>query len=158
MYLTKWHPRGTLFDSGDLFAELKGLRRMFDQPLEAFFGEPGLRLFEGEGMWRPAMDLAETKDAFVVKAEVPGVKAEDIQIGLDGNTLTVAGERKQETSVEEEGYSRIERSYGKFERSVLLPPTVDAEGIKATYANGVLEVRLPKKEEAKPKRIPVQTA
>lgn len=157
MLLTRWQPRKSIVHTSDLFAELAGLRRMFDQPFESLFDLMPMRLANGES-WRPAVDVAETKDAFVVKAEIPGVKADDIQINLEENTLTLTGERKREKSVEEEGYARIERAYGTFERKILLPPTVDVEAVKASYANGILEIRLPKKEEAKPKRIPVQSA
>jgi HSP20 family protein len=158
MALVKWQPRESLMWPGDLFDELTGLRRLFDQPFESFFGRMPVGLANGQATWRPAVDVAETKDAFVVKAEIPGVKADDIHISVEGDMLIVTGERKQEKSVEEEGYTRSERAYGTFERRISLPPTVDVEGVKASYTNGVLEVRLPKKEEAKPKRIPVQTA
>ncbi len=158
MALVRWQPSESLIWPGDLFDELTGLRRLFDQPFESFFGLMPARSGNGEAMWRPAVDIAETKDAFVVKAEIPGVKAEEIQINVDGGMLTLKGERKQENSVEEKGYTRTERAYGSFERRISLPPTVDVDGVKASYTNGVLEIRLPKKEEAKPKRIPVQTA
>ena len=102
------------------------------------------------------MDVVDSKDGILLKVEIPGVKQEDISISVEENTLTVKGERKQESQVNEEGYSRFERSYGAFQRSVLLPPTVDADRVKATYKDGVLEVQLPKKEEAKPKTIKVE--
>jgi len=155
MNLTKWQPRTAVTRNWDPFAELTGLRRMFDQPFQSLFSMP---MLEGDSAWQPLVDVTEIKDAFVVKAEIPGVKAEDIDISVEGDTLSLKGERKLEKKVEEEGVSRIERSYGKFERTVLLPPTVDAEAVKASYTDGVLEIRLPKKEEAKPKRIPVATA
>jgi HSP20 family protein len=154
MTVVKWNPRYALTHPVDVFHEIAGLRRMFDQPLGSFFDLMPAAL--DRTLWRPAVDVVETKDAFLVKAEVPGVKAEDIQISLEGDTLTLTGERKQEKSVEEKGYTRVERAYGTFERKVLLPPSVDVDGVKASYENGVLEIRLPKKEEARPKRIAVQ--
>ncbi len=158
MALVRWQPRESVIWPGDLFDELTGLRRLFDQPFESFFGLTPSRSSNGETLWRPVVEISETKDALVVKAEIPGVKPDDIQISVEGDTLTVSGERKQEKSVEEEGYTRTERAYGSFERRIALPPTVNVDGVKASYTSGVLEVRLPKKEEAKPKRIPVQTA
>lgn len=154
MSLIKWEPRyASVARHWDPFAELAGLRRMFDQPFESLFAGS---LLEGSGAWRPRLDVAETKEAFLVKADIPGVKAEDIHIDVDDGTLTLRGERKLEEKVDEEGYSRTERHHGVFERSVLLPATVNADAVTATYANGVLEIRLPKKEEAKPKRIAVE--
>jgi HSP20 family protein len=90
--------------------------------------------------------------------DVPGIKQEDLDIALEDNILLVKGERKHESEVKEEGYSRFERSYGSFQRSVVLPSTVDANGVKATYKEGVLEIQLPKKEEARPKAIKVEAA
>jgi HSP20 family protein len=104
------------------------------------------------------MDVAETKDGISLKIEVPGVRQEDISISLEDNALTVKGERKHESEVSDEGYKRVERSYGTFQRSVLLPQTVDVNRVKATYKDGVLEIQLPKKEEAQPKAIKVETA
>jgi HSP20 family protein len=157
MLLTKSQPRTSMVRMWDPFAELAGLRRMFDQPFEALFEMP-FGPTSGQAGWQPVVDVLETKDGFVVKAEIAGVKPEDIHIDVEGDTLTLKGERKHEKSVNEAGYSRIERSFGAFQRSILLPPTVDTERVKASYVNGVLEVQLPKKEEAKPKRITVQTA
>jgi len=148
--LTKWTERNSILDRWDPFAELAGLRRLFDQPLE------GLATV-ADRPWRPAVDVLERKDGFVIDVELPGVKAEDVHISVEGDRMTLKGERKLEQRVEEGGYTRLERRHGSFERVVLLPPTVDAERVKATYENGILQVHLPKKEEAKPKRIPVHT-
>jgi len=104
------------------------------------------------------VDIHETKDSFLLMAELPGVKQEDVEVSVEGDTLTLKGERKRETEVKEDQYHRIERSYGRFERSILLPSVVDPNRVKATYRDGVLEVQLPKKEEAKPKEIKVEVA
>jgi HSP20 family protein len=109
----------------------------------------------GRGTWVPPVDIYETDDAFVLKAELPGFSKEDVQIELHENRLTLRGERKRESDAKEEQYHRIERAYGRFERTFWLPTTIDAEKIKASFKDGVLELRLPKSEAAKPKRIAI---
>ena len=155
MILARLQPRFTTLSNWNPFEEVAGFRRMFDDPFAGCFRE-GLEGHAGE--WKPLMDVVETKDGISLKVEVPGIKQEDISISLEDNTLTVKGERKQESEVNEEAYTRVERSYGTFQRSVLLPQTVDASRVKATYKDGVLEIQLPKKEEARPKAIKVETA
>ena len=154
MMITKWQPRFASLGTWNPFEELAGFRRVFDEPVAECHCE-GART---TGEWKPLMDVVETKDGISLKLEVPGIKQEDINISLEDNTLTVKGERKNELEVSEEGCNRFERSYGTFQRSVGLPPTVDTERVKATYKDGVLEVQLPKKEEARPKAIKVETA
>jgi len=107
------------------------------------------------GTWVPAVDVAETQEKIVVRAEVPGMKQEDIQIEFENGLLTIRGERKIEKS---EGltWHRVERVYGNFSRSFTLPRTVDAEKISAAYRDGILEIDVPKKEEAKPKNIRIE--
>ncbi len=112
----------------------------------------GQQLLEG---WFPAVDVFEDKDNLLVKAELPGLKKEDIQISLDNGNLTLSGERKQEEKHQDADVYRSERWVGRFHRSVSLPCRVDAEKIKATYNDGVLTVTLPKAEDAKPKQIPI---
>jgi len=105
--------------------------------------------------WAPAIEVFEKEDKFVVKAELPGMKEEDIDISVVGDTLTVKGERKAESEVKEEDYYCCERSYGSFSRSIAVPSNVDAKKIEANYEDGVLEVSLPKAPEVKPKKIAV---
>jgi HSP20 family protein len=105
--------------------------------------------------WAPAIEVFEKEDRFVVKAELPGMKQEDIDLSVVGDTLTIKGQRKAETEVREEDYYCCERSYGSFFRSVALPSTVDAKKIEASYEDGVLEVTLPKAPEVKPKKVPI---
>lgn len=105
--------------------------------------------------WAPAIEVFETEDKFVVKAELPGIKEGDIDISVVGDTLTIKGERKAESEVKEEDYYCCERSYGSFSRSIALPSNVDAHKIKASCEDGVLEVNLPKAAEVKPKKISV---
>jgi len=103
--------------------------------------------------WNPAVNVYQDKDRFTVVLELPGLKKEEIEISLHDNTLTIAGERKREESSEQEFLT--ERLYGKFQRSLTLPTAVDAEKVKASYKDGLLQVELPKAEEAKPKKIEV---
>jgi HSP20 family protein len=105
--------------------------------------------------WPPAVDMFERDNEVVVRAEIPDMSKEDIDISVLGNTLTIQGERKAEEEVKEDDYYCREHSYGKFQRDITLPQGVDAENIKASYKNGILEVVLPKTEEAKPKKIEV---
>jgi HSP20 family protein len=106
--------------------------------------------------WVPAVDIYETDDhEIVLKAELPDMKREDINITFENNVLTLKGERKYENDVKRESYQRMERHYGAFSRSFTVPATVDAARISAAYKDGVLTVRLPQREEAKPKQITV---
>lgn len=107
------------------------------------------------GAWSPAVDIHETDVSYVVSADLPGLNRDDIEIGVEDNTLTIKGEKRFEEKVPRDKYIRIERSYGKFVRSFSLPQNVDAAKIKATFKDGILDLTLPKKEEAKPKRIAV---
>lgn len=106
--------------------------------------------------WSPAVDIFETENNLVLKADVPDVELKDIDIQLENGTLTIKGERKFEQSKKDGGYHRVERSYGSFARYFTLPDTVDSEKVAADYKNGVLTVTLPKKEVAKPKQIKVE--
>ena len=111
-----------------------------------------------EEFWAPAIDVQETKDQITVKADLPGLRQEDITVSVLGTTLTITGERKHETEqkASEGQFHRIERISGTFQRVLELPSRVDAEGVKATYRDGVLTVTVPKKEEAKPNAIKVE--
>jgi HSP20 family protein len=111
-----------------------------------------------QGSWIPPLDIYETGDAIVLKAELPGITKEDIQLEVKDNTLTLRGEKKFEKDVKEESYYRVERSYGMFQRSFTLPSTVQQDKVKAKFRDGVLEISLPKAEEAKPKQIKVDVA
>jgi len=119
------------------------------------FLEPFTRIADEDlvsGAWVPPVDVAETQEKIIVRAEVPGMKQDDIQIEFENGLLTIRGERKL---VKDEGvtFHRVERTFGNFRRSFTLPRTVDPERISATYRDGVLEIEVPKKEEAKPKQI-----
>ena len=108
------------------------------------------------GTWVPPVDVAETQEKIVVRAEVPGMKQEEITIEFENGILSIKGERKAEKNGEGTTWHRVERNYGYFVRSFTLPRTVDAERIAATYRDGILEIEVPKKEEAKPKQIRIE--
>jgi HSP20 family protein len=108
------------------------------------------------GVWSPLVDIYETENDLVLKAEMPGIKPENVDIRIENNTLTLKGERKFEGEVKKENYHRMERSYGTFIRSFTLPRTVEQEKVSAEYKEGVLIIALPKKEETKPKQISIK--
>jgi HSP20 family protein len=122
-----------------------------DRLWESFFGER--RALGPAETWAPALDVSETKDKLIVKAELPGIDPKDVEISLRGNVLTVKGEKKEE---KEENYHLVERRYGSFVRSVRLPVDVEEDKIEASYKKGVLKVVLPKTEKAKKKEIKIE--
>ncbi len=141
----------------DPWRDVLSLRDEIDRLFEDFFpARTGERRDYLAEVWAPAVDIYETKDEVVVKAELPGMNKEDIKINIVDNSLVIEGEKKQEKEVKEENYYRVERRYGAFRRVIDIPVPVKTEGIEATYKDGVLEVKLPKKEEAKPKEIEVK--
>jgi HSP20 family protein len=108
-----------------------------------------------ERVWAPAIDVYETKDGLVVCCDIPGVREKEVSVSITGDLLTVKGERKLATEAQDESYHRLERWYGKFERHIELPIPVQAGKVKATYRDGVLEVKLAKAEESKPREIKI---
>ena len=146
--LSTWNP----------FVGLSTLRdemnRLFDWQAPGFTGREDRLL----GLWNPPLDIFQDKDHVFVKAELPGMKKEDIQISLHENTLTISGERKQEREVKEGDAFRSERFFGRFHRSITLPLTVQSTNVKAQYKDGILAISLAKAEEAKPKQIEVQVS
>ena len=124
--------------------------REIDRVFDAFFGQTD----QGR-RWVPPMDLVEAEDHFVVKADLPGLAEGDVNIEVQDGTLAISGERKAEHEEREKGWYRIERSFGSFHRSLTLPDGVDPDGIDASFANGVLVVRIPKPAERKPRRISI---
>ncbi len=113
---------------------------------------------ESFGAWVPSVDVFEKGDDLIIRAELPGVRREEIAIDINDGTLTLQGERQRDQEMEEGKTYRVERSFGRFTRRFALPKTVDASKISAQYKDGVLEVRLPKMEEAKPRKIQIQAA
>jgi HSP20 family protein len=146
MAIVRWNP------TRDLTQMREEMDRLVGQFLRRGEGEEATW---GQGMWAPPVDIYETDDAFMLKAELPGFTKEDVNIEVHENRLIIRGERKRETEAKEDQYHRLERAYGRFERAFWLPTTVDAEHIQASFKNGILEMRLPKSEKAKPKQIPI---
>ncbi len=124
--------------------------RLFEDAVTRMMSEP-----RASRPWSPAVDIFETDDALIVKADLPNVKTEDLDIRVENQTLTISGARKFEKQDNVRGYHRIERSYGEFVRSFAVPSTVDTEKVGADYKNGVLTVTLPRKESAKPRQVRV---
>lgn len=119
-------------------------------------GEEGLM---NQGSWTPPVDIYQNGNhEIVLKAELPGMNREDLQVTVDANTLTIRGEKKLTDEVKEDQFQRIERCYGSFSRSFVLPPNVDTSKLTAEYTNGVLTVKIPLRDEAKPRQIEVRTA
>jgi HSP20 family protein len=129
--------------------------RLFDRFFEPWRGQEEARAI---GEWAPNLDVSETKDALIVKADVPGMEAKDIQVSLQEQMLTIKGEKKQEKEEKDENFHRVERSYGAFMRAVRLPVPVDAGKVAASFKNGVLTITLPKTPGGKGTAIPVSTA
>jgi HSP20 family protein len=136
------------------FKEVTKLRSEMDRLWDDYFGS-GRRAFKPE-IWVPSVDVSETDDKIVVKAEIPGMDSKDIDISLSGDILTIKGEKKSEREETKENYHLVERSYGTFARSLRLPVGVEADKIEAAYKQGVLTVTCPKKEEVKPKAIEIK--
>jgi HSP20 family protein len=134
------------------------LDRMFEDFLGRRLRPSWLRRWPGAGMdvTAPAVDLYEEKGDIVVKAELPGMEKDNIEVNLSESRLTIKGEKKKEEEVKKEGYYRSERSYGSFVRTLELPSEVQGDKVKASFKNGVLEIRLPKTEEAKKKEVKVK--
>jgi HSP20 family protein len=124
--------------------------RLFEDAVTRLMSEPS-----AGRPWAPAVDILETEDAITLRADVPDVKTEEIDIRVENNTLTMRGHRKFEKDEKVKGYHRLERSYGEFVRSFALPNTVDSERVSADYKNGVLTISLPKKEAAKPRQVKI---
>ena len=135
---------------------LTTLQKEIDRLFERFW-EPRWDEFPAlAGEWTPSLDLSETKDALVVKAEIPGIDPKEIEVSLQDQVLTIKGEKRQEKEEKDEHYFRMERSYGGFVRSIRLPVPVDGSKVSATFKNGLLTVKLPKTPAAKGTTIPVK--
>ncbi len=142
---TRWDP------FRDLMSIQDEMNRLFGRTYGSRGGES-----LAAGGWAPAIDIYETPDAFVIDAELPGVKPDDVEISVEEGTLTVRGERTPRGGVSEEAYHRVERRYGPFGRSISLPQSVNTERIDATFDAGVLTITVPKAEQAKPRKIEVK--
>jgi len=142
--ITPWRP----------LRELSNLRREMEDLWGNLAGEREFLPMKGE--WMPALDVSETKDSLIVKAEIPGMERKDIDISLSGDLLVIKGEKKQKIEEKKESFHRIETRYGAFSRSIRVPVSVDSNKIEASYDKGVLKITLPKKEEIKAKQIEIK--
>jgi HSP20 family protein len=154
MTLERWRPRWGI-RPWEPFRELDDMGRRFEDILGRPFTPVIWRRLPAEMGWAPAIEMFEKEDRFIVKAELPGINEEDIDVSVIGETLTIKGERKAETKTKEEEYYCCERSYGSFFRSISLPSTVDVKRIEASYSDGVLEITLPKAAEIKTEKVKV---
>ena len=147
MALIRWDPT----------RELTSLQSEMNRLFSSFFDTPTPAGSNGGSLrrWIPAMDLVETDEHFVLRADLPGLTQADVSIELEDNVLTISGERKSEHEDRREGYYRVERAFGSFSRSLTLPEGVDPEAVSANFANGVLEVSIPKPAVRKPRRIEI---
>ena len=143
MELVRWEP----------FAGFGDVRSVFNDLFNENFGRSSAQLSMSK--WYPAVDVLESKESYLIRAELPGMKREDINVEVKDGTLLLSGERKSEKPAEGVEYRHVERSTAKFWRSFSLPETVKQDGIEATYKDGILEIRVPKAEEAKPRQIEI---
>jgi HSP20 family protein len=149
--LAPFRPFRGLLTAGPVNTLQQRLNRLFEETFLPLVVEPF-----SIAAWCPSCDIYETETEIVVKAEIPGVKKEDVKLSMQDNVLTLSGERKFEEETKKENYVRVERGYGSFTRSFTLPPFVDAKKISAEFKDGLLEVKLPKSEEAKSKEVEIK--
>jgi HSP20 family protein len=149
MALVRWEP----------VRELTSIQNEMNRLFNTFFDTPTTGS-GGNGntlrRWIPAMDLVESDEHFVLKADLPGLTEADVNVEVEDNVLTISGDRKAEHEDKREGYVRVERAFGAFRRSLTLPEGIDPEAVQASFENGVLEVRIPKPEERKPRKVAIQ--
>ena len=145
MELVRWEP----------FEGLNRLHSRINDLFDENFGRARSLPSATAGAWLPPVDILESKDAYLIRAELPGMKKEDFHLEVNDGTLTLSGERKAENVSDGVAYHRNERVHGRFSRSFYLPQTVKQDGINATYRDGILEIHVPKAEEAKPRQISI---
>jgi HSP20 family protein len=145
MAIVRWEP------FRDLVTAQRDFGRLFRDAFSSQLGETEL----STRSWAPPVDIYETEDAIVLKAELPGVDPKDVEVRVEDNTLYLKGERKFEKEVKEQNYHRVERSYGSFARSFSLPNSISSDKVKAEFKDGLLTLTMPKREEAKPKTIKI---
>jgi HSP20 family protein len=150
MAIVRWEP----------VRELNSLQHEMNRLFGSFFDQPNASAASsGQSRhWIPAMDLVETKDAYILRADLPGLGSDDVKIELEDNVLTISGERKTQQEQRTDGYYRFERAAGSFARSLTLPQGIDAERIEASFTDGVLEITIPLPEQRKPRRVSITPA
>jgi HSP20 family protein len=153
MAMDRWRPFGT--ERWEPFRNMSDIQGEVNRLFDSFFGRPVGGSAQTGHQWAPVVDMYETKDDLVVTAELPAVREKDVNVSISGDLLTIRGERRFETELKDQNFLHVERAYGKFDRMVQLPLAVQADKVKATYRDGVLEIRLPKAEEIKPREIKI---
>jgi HSP20 family protein len=154
MTLERWRPFGSTLERWEPFSGLGDIQTEMNRLFDTFFVRPG-QVGIGERVGAPAMDMYETKDDLLVSLELSGVKEKEVQVSITNDILTVRGARAPQQELKDDNYHRLERWFGRFERSVALPMPVQADKVKATCRDGVLEIKLPKAEAIKPKEIKI---
>ena len=145
MTIVRWEP----------LRELNSLQTEMNRLFNTVFDSPSGASGNVMRRWMPPMDLVESGDHFVLRADLPGMSEEDVNVEFEDGTLTVSGERKAEHETKDEGYYRVERAFGSFTRSLTLPKGIDADAVTASFDRGVLEIRIPKPEQRKPRKIAI---
>ena len=145
MAIVRWDP----------IREMDSLQSDMNRLFDRFFDTGGNGRSGSVRRWIPAMDLVESEEHLVLRADLPGIQEEDVEIEIKDGVLTISGERKAEHEEKGEGFHRVERAFGRFSRSLTLPDGVDADAVAASFDNGVLEVKVPKPEETKPTRVQI---
>jgi HSP20 family protein len=154
--ITRWDPFRDLVSIQDELNRLFG--RTYGGTDPARYGTTELTRAGATGSWVPPLDVFETSDKLVVTVELPGIEPKAVEVSVEDSTLTVSGSREFQSETEEQNYHRIERRYGAFSRSLRLPRTADAEKVDARFDKGVLTIEIPKREEAKPRRIEIKAS
>ena len=154
MAMERWRPFGSV-DRWEPFRNLVDIQSEVDRLLDTFVGRPATRATGQGRTWMPAVDMHETKDDLVLRMEVPGVREKDVTVSITGDLLTLKGERRWDDESKDHKFLHVERVYGQFERLIQLPMAVQADKVRASYRDGVLEITLPKAEELRPREIKI---
>jgi HSP20 family protein len=155
MAMERWRPFGSV-DRWEPFRNLADMQSEVNRLFDSFLGRPVAGGPQGGRTWLPAVDMHETKDDLVLRVEVPGVREKDVSVSITGDLLTIKGERRwNDGEAKDQKFLHVERAYGQFERMIQLPMAVQADKVKASYRDGILEIKLPKAEELKPREIKI---
>ena len=154
MAMERWRPFGTV-DRWEPFSNVSDIQGEVNRLFDTFLGRPMTGPAAATRAWLPPVDMHETKDDLVLTVEVPGVHEKDVTVAITGDLLSIKGERRSEDEVKDRQYLHAERAFGQFERLIQLPMAVQADKVKATYRDGLLQITLPKAEELKPRQIKI---
>jgi HSP20 family protein len=155
MAMERWRPFATTMERWEPLRNGADIQSEVNRLFDNFFGRPSGGSHQAGRAWAPAVDMYETKDYLTLSVELPGLQEKDVAVSITGDLLVIKGERRFEQEVKEQSFLHVERTYGKFERLIQLPMPVQSDKVKATYRDGVLEIKLPKVEAVKPKEIKI---